>query len=345
MHVSRIFLSLSLLLVPLLVTLGGCSCGFDCSGSNSNNNNNNSPTSLTLGFSDSLPEDLNEVVITVTSITFRRSGAEDVVVDNFTLTIDDKDMVDVADFQMDLLDYRGLNQLEVIENLELDTGLYSEVSIEVEGDDINNSYVVEIDNGESKILNVPGGSLDLKDLQLSSGSQAVTVEFSLAQALAFQSSDGSYLLTTTGIRMEDNQKAASLSGQIDSTLFDTVSPCSEKSDPLKGNRIYLYEGKTLPSDSLVDVFTSESSELPPDAMVPFAVASLVFNKTTQSWDYSFGYIPAGEYTMAFSCNTEEDDSVEWNDLTIPLPEGQVYNNIELTEGEKAQCNLSEGASC
>jgi hypothetical protein len=340
MRTSVKFLLPALLLAPLLLFLGGCSCGFDCSGSS-----NNSPTLLTLGFSDSLPEDLKEVVIKVTSITFRRSGAEDVVVDTFTLTIDDVDMVDVANFQMNLLDYRGKSQLLVIENLELDAGSYSEVSIAVEGGDINNSYVMEKGNDTLKELNVSDGSLNLKNLRLSSGSQKVTVEFGLAQALEFQSSSNSYRLTTTGIRMENNQTAATLSGQVDSALFDTVSPCDEKPTPETGNRVYLYEGGDLSADQLADVFTSGTTEQSPvDAIAPFAVASVDENDNTGNWEYAFGYLPAGDYTLAFACDTAEDDSVEYDGLLIPVPDGQLYT-IVLSEADNVQCNLPSDTNC
>ncbi|MBT7371615.1 MAG: hypothetical protein HN816_13260, partial [Gammaproteobacteria bacterium] len=100
---------LTLLLAALSLLPAGCGgCGFDCSGSN----NNNDATRLTLGFSDALPEDLDAVEITVESIIFRRSGNEDIVVDSFTIKpLND---VDSAEFQMNLLDYQGDSQLDVI---------------------------------------------------------------------------------------------------------------------------------------------------------------------------------------------------------------------------------------
>jgi hypothetical protein len=336
MKFSQKFLLPLLILAPIFVTLGGCGCGFSCSGGGNNDDN---PALLTLGFSDALPEDLKEVVIKVDSITFRRSGSADFVVNDFT--IPELNVDNGPDFQVNLLDYRGLAQLTVIEDLELDAGLYSEVSIRIFGGSIENSYVVEDGNDTLKVLNVPGGTLSLESLRLSSGSQTITVEFSLAQALEFQSIADTYQLTTTGIRMENNEIAARLSGQIENTLFDTVSPCSEKDDPLKGNRIYLYQESSLTNESLVDVFTTASSTLPPgNPNAPFAVASLSFDTTSEIWLYSFGFIPAGEYTMAFSCYTDDDDSVEWDELTIPLPDNQVYD-ITLAEGEIVQCNISE----
>ena len=335
----KLLLSISLL-APFLFSLGGCGCGFSCSGGGSGDDDN--PAKLTLGFSDSLPEDLSEVFIKVGTITFQRTGAEDVVVNEFTIPA--LGLEDAPDFQLDLLDYRGLKQLLVIENRELDAGTYSNVLIEVLGDNINDSYVVEEGSDTQIELNVLGGTLDLKDLRLFSGSQTVTIEFGLAQALVFQSENSPYMLTTTGIRMENNEKAASISGQIDSALFDSISPCNEKTKPLKGNRVYLYQEKNLLNDDLADVYTSGSTVDPVDAIAPFAVASLGLNDFTATWEYSFGFIPAGDYTMAFACDTETDDSIEYNGLTIPLPDNQVYE-ITLSEGDKFQCNISESIDC
>ncbi len=136
-----------------------------------------------------------------------------------------------------------------------------------------------------------------------------------------------------------------MSGLVDSNLFDTVAPCNEKTDPLAGNRIYLYKGFDTATDSLADVFTTASTVAPPSkAIAPFAVGTLLENQLTGNWEYAFGYLPAGDYTLAFACDAEDDDAVEYNGLLIPLPEGQRYK-ITLTESKKSVCNLAEGASC
>ena len=326
----------ALLLAPLVLPLSGCGCGFDCN--NGNDNDNNGPAVLTLGLSDSVPEDLKQVVIEVDSITFRRSGAEDVVVDSFT--IDDEVL---TTFQVDLLKYRGLHQLIVIENLELNPGLYNELLITILSGDINLSFVQEADDSLKEIT-VPTAGLSVPGMDLSSGKAVFTVEFNLAQALQFQESADKYLLATDGVRVENNETAASLSGQVDSSLFDSVSPCDEKTNPDRGNRIYLYQGVGL-SDRLSDVFTSNSgTDVPADVLAPFAVASLLENTFTGGWEYAFGYLPAGDYTMAFACDTGDDDAVDFDDLVVALPTDQVYE-ITLSEAERAVCNLGEGASC
>jgi hypothetical protein len=334
MRILLKFLLPTFLLVPFALSLGGCGCGFDCD----NENNDSNPASLTLGLSDSLPEDLKQVVIEVDTITFRRTGLADVVVDTFTI-----DSVEVPSFQVDLLKYQGVGQFLVIKNLELATGTYSSVTMKILVGGINQSYVEE-DNGTFKEITVTSGVLTLPGIQLSSGTQKFTVEFSLTQALQLQTS-GAYLLASNGIRIENNLTDAILTGQVDSALFDTVSPCNEKTDPQVGNRIYLYSGIGLSRDILADVFTTDSTTtVPADALAPFAVASMAENSLTGNWEYSFGFLPSGDYTLAFACNTATDDAVNYNGLVIPLPDSQLYE-LTLSESERATCNLALGASC
>ena len=53
-----------LLVVAGALSLGGCSCGFDCT-----NEDTRGITQLTLGLSDALPEDLKQVVLEIDSIS------------------------------------------------------------------------------------------------------------------------------------------------------------------------------------------------------------------------------------------------------------------------------------
>jgi hypothetical protein len=334
---SALVLAGFLLITSSTVFLGACSCGFDC-----NNEDSQGTTVLSLGFSDALPEDLKQVVIEVDSITFRRSGADDVVVERFTLPA--LNLVSADTFQVDLLQYRGRNQLVVITDLELPSGNYGQVQIKVLGGDVNRSYVQRSDDTLAA-LSVSGGVLTLPGASFARSNQAYTVEFSLAQSLRVQSPDTLYLMSAQGIRLENNATAASLSGRVDSSLFDSVSPCSEKTDPAQGNRIYLYQGSRQSGKRLGDVFTgSSTATVPTDVLAPFAVASLVRNSLTANWEYVFGFLPAGDYTMAFACNTAADDSVDYNGLVVPQPTDQVYS-VTLGEGAAVVCDVTVSGSC
>jgi hypothetical protein len=319
------------LLVPLLVTVGGCSCGFDCHNDSSDNVN---PAVLTLGLSDSLPEDLKQVVLEVDTITFKRSGSSDVIVDTFTLP----GQTEAATFKIDLLQYPGLQSLTVIDGLEMPTGSYDSVEIKIVTGGTEHSYV-QLQDDTLQELTANNSVLQIPGIQLVSGDQQFVIEFGLAQSLQLQSSSGNYLMSNTGIRIENTATDATLSGQVDSSLFNTVVPCNAKTNPLVGNRVYLYQGRAL-TTTLGDVFSTINAS----AQAPYAVASMMQNANTQQWEYAFGYVPAGNYTLAFACNTANDNSVTYDGLTIPLPTNQKYN-ISLSTSQRAVCNLASGANC
>jgi Domain of unknown function (DUF4382) len=329
----------AVVMVPLLLSLGGCPCGFDC---NNDSDTPPEPTTLTLGFSDAAVDELVRVVIEVERITFRRTGAQDVIVERFT--INELGLVEAESFQIDLLQYRGRNQLLAIEGLALDTATYDEVLISVLDGDINFSFVEQAD-GTVKPLKLPMSELSLQAIRLNAGAQAFTVEFGLAQALRYQTVDDSYELTTDGVRIEDNAQVASLTGRVDSSLFDSVPPCNEKIDPQAGNRIYLYSARDLVGEELADMVTGDSATaLPDNAMAPFAVAGLIQNVLTGNWEYAFGYLPPGSYTLAFSCAARDDNPVDFDGIEIPLPLAQIHN-IDLSAGDQAICDLLDDNSC
>jgi hypothetical protein len=328
-------ISLSVLLVPVLLTLPGCGCGFDC-----NDDNDNDQGIVTLGFSDAPIDDVEEVLLVVDTITFRRSNGVDVIVDNFT--IPELNLVDAETFDIDLLDYPGISELEVISDLEMENDSYSSIVLDIIDGDINQSFVRDIEG--VKQLNARSSQVVLPGIGVTRGAQGFTVEFSLAQSLQYLLSSDSYELTSEGIRVEDSD-SGSISGRVESELFDLDSPCDSKTDPLAGNRLYLYSGINLDRDNLADVFTSSSREtIPDDAIAPFAVANVVSVAGSPTANYVFAFIPEGGYTLVFSCEAEDDDPVDYNGFAVPSPVGQLYE-VDLGDGELALCDLAVDASC
>jgi len=329
------FVLAAALAILVLTQVGGCGCGFDCNNGDDDNNNGDSAV-LTLGFSDSLPEDLKQVVLKVESISFRTGTADDVKVNTFTIS--ELNLTNEPSFSVNLLDYPGTRQLPVITNIKLVPGLY-DVFIDVAGDSVNNSFVQQKSDDALAELNVTDNRLALPNLRLEAGTQAVTVEFDLARSLEFIDTSTGYRLSENGIRMVNNTDAAQLSGEIDRALFDTESACRAKTDPESGNRVYLYNRGDLSSALMVDVYRDTTANAPAAGSVaPYAVASLALN-TSNVWEYTFGFLPQGTYTLAFACDTANDDAVQWDNLEIPLPTNMKYR-VVLTPGQVARCNLS-----
>lgn len=322
--------------MPLFLSLGGCPCGFDCD--RDDNNASDEPSIFTLGMSATAIENIERIVVEVDSITLRRADSEDVVIETFT--IDQLNLVESPSFQIDLLSYRGIQQLEVLEDLEITAGSYSEVLLTIIDGDINNSFVEDA-NGVMAVLNGSSSQLSLPGFRVSSGNELLTIEFNLGLALQFVSSDSGYLLGVGGARIVDNDVDSSIFGSVESSLFDTVSPCDSKTDPLLGNLVYLYTGNNLSANVLADVYTSDSSaDIDSDAVAPYSVTALVANNLTGAYEYAFGFLPEGDYTLAFSCNALNDNSVEFDGITIPLPSEQPYE-ISLPADEQFECDFED----
>lgn len=338
-HFSRAHRAAWLVLAVILALPAGCgSCGFDCG----SDDDDRGPALLDLGFTDESVEQLKQVVIEVDRITLRRSGAADVIIDTFT--IEDLDLVGVDSFQVDLLQYRGRNQLTVIEDLELEPGTYSDMLIDILDGDINRSYVQE-SGDDLKPLNLDAGSLSLSGFELAAGDESFAVVFSLAQSIRYRAATDDYLLSDEGVRVIDSTRAASVSGRVDRELFDNAEGCRDKTDPEVGNRVYIYRLASQGTATLGDVYTDGSSaEVPDNTRAPYSVAALAEDVLTGNWQYAFGFLPADDYVLAFSCDTEGDDPVDYDGFVVPLPDGQVYE-IELSEGERAACDLAPGATC
>lgn len=324
-----------LFLLPALAAMQGCGgCGFNC------DNAANGPSPTSVGLSGSANNDLKSVVLTVDAITFRRTNADDVVIDQFTIDEINADGDDT--FQIDLLDYRGLSQLTVIKDTDFDRGNYNSIVLTLVDNDVNSSYVQEADD-ERKELNITGTTLTIDGMRINSRQQTITIKFSLAQALQYISSSDTYQLTTKGIRVLDNDDGAAITGRVDSDLLDQVADC-RSNDQDTSNRVYLYSGRNLTVSQLADVYTSNSStSIPANAIHPFDVALVRQNPSSTDWEYFLGFLPSGDYTLAFTCNAETDDSIDYDNISIPLPTDQLY---EITlDDERVVCDLADGATC
>ncbi len=327
------------LLTGVLTTLGGCGCGFDCNNGDDDEEPSEERALLTLSVSDALPEDLKEVVITIDQITLQRSDTVQVTIGEFT----SDDGNSATSTRFDLLEFRGTRAKELVTDFEMEPGFYESIFIAIVDDDENTANVLEQDD-TVKPLTITGDTLVVSGRQINSGAQSFTIEFDLARSLR-QLADGSYLLTSEGIRLEDDDNVGSLSGTVPTELFDLVEPCIEKEFPLRGNRLYLYRRENLDTSLLADVFTTASTaEIPAGAITPFAVASLQESTIRPSWEYAFGFLPPDNYLMAFSCDAEDDDPVEFDGLTIPLPENQVYS-FTIGNDVAVTCDLTTTGDC
>ena len=198
---------------------------------------------VSFGISDAPIEGLESVVITIDRITLNRPGNDDVILDRFTneeLGVFDEDTITV-----DLLDYRGEDNLLIVGPVELDVGDFQNLRLEIIDDDIRLTYVEEF-GGDIRPLKVPSGELKLGRFEVeNSGEQTFILEFGLRKAMTYNPGPDRYILKPRGVRVIEVARGTSIEGMVEASLFDGAPPCDEKTealDRLDGNVMYLYQG-------------------------------------------------------------------------------------------------------
>ena len=296
--------SFALLLSGFLVVPLAC----DDSGGSSN-----ATAPVSIGVSDAPVEGLAKVVITIDRIVLNRPGA-DLVVDRFTN--EDLDIFDEDTITVDLLDYRGEDNMLIVGPIDMRVGDYQNLRLEIIDNDISRSYVQEL-GGAIRPIEVPSGELKLGRFAIEDrGDQTFILEFGLRHALTYNPGPDRYILKPRGVRIVEVSRGATIGGIVDPDLFDSEAPCDLKPDAFAGNVVYLYRGTALDPADLADAFDPELDLVAAaDYLEPFASETVA-----DDGSYFFAYVPAGPYTLAFSCDAVDDDPEYDDGIFVPAPE-------------------------
>ena len=235
------------------------------------------------------------------------------------------------DYQtVDLMEYQGENSQLIVSTQPVPVGSYKELILHVTNENGVN-YV--IDENRQQPLKQPSNKLKLGSFDVTSEAvQLYTIEFDLRQSLVMRGNLGSnngYILKPHGVFIVSNASAVSISGNVDDNLLTGDESCTADSQAF----IYLYEGEGHDSANLIDLVDEDDPEfdsqnpVPENAVKPIASAGLDENN-----NYAFGFLNAGTYTVAFSCNAGDDNPIQYDGTAIPLPTGQV-GTTTLAAGE------------
>ncbi|MEW6989079.1 DUF4382 domain-containing protein [Colwelliaceae bacterium 6441] len=292
-------------------------------------------TTFTLGISDAPVDNADEVVITIESITFTRDG-DDVVFDTFSN--ESEGIVDAETVMLDLLQFQGSAQFNILENATIPIDNYNQVIINVLDEDSTLSYVTELD-GSIKSIKVPSDNLKLGGIAITGDSenQQFTVEFNLRKSMTYKPGKEEYNLKPTGVRIVNNDETGIIAGNVDLDAINTDINCMAGT-----HLIYLYQGTDLDMSLLADTFDSENTDngAPDSAISPFDAVTPTLDIDTNNYTYEFGFVPTGEYTLAYACNTSEngDDPDFYDEIIVPNPASEIIE-IEVEGNETTNQNF------
>ena len=166
--------------------------------------------------------------------------------------------------------------------------------------------------GQQHNLTIPSGDNNGLKLNRSftiaaDGDIAFTIDFDLRKSVHMTGA-GEYILRPT-LRIVETALAASLSGSVDNSL---VTPgCSPG--------VYLFNA----GDAVDDLDGTD------DAIFSIALPE------QGPYDYTAGFLPAGDYTIAFTCEADQDANDTDDDISF-----SNETAITLAAGENATFNFT-----
>ncbi|MDH5424964.1 MAG: DUF4382 domain-containing protein [Gammaproteobacteria bacterium] len=258
---------------------------------------------LTLSITDAAIDDATNVFIQFSSIELKPVDGPSIAYDF------DSPM------QIDLLSLQGSLSQDFFNNIIVPSGDYEWLRLAVNTVADMDSYI-RLNDGSVHELIIPSGSET--GLKINNGftvgagsSVAMTIDFDLRQSIVVVADNAPYLLKPV-LRLVNNAEAGSINGTIDSALT-LAENCSDGISET-GNAVYVFTG-----------FDAELDDVDHQEPNPFTTALMTFNTDTGFYDYEVGFIPVGDYTVAYTCMADLDDP-ETNDLI----EFQSATNVSVT---------------
>lgn len=236
---------------------------------------------LSVAVADAPVDDADAVVVEFTGVEVKPASG------------DRLDFVFTTPKQIDLLALTGGESEIILDGEVLPSGNYNWIRLAVNADqDVIDSYI-DIDAVRYSIW-VPSG--DETGLKLNRGfvvpvndSVDFTIDFDLRKSVHEpEGLDGNYILRPT-LRIVDNTEVGAIRGTVAEALI-TDSACTD------GNAVYVYEGHDVTPDD-VDGIEPE----------PVTTALVTFDDDSGEYEYKAAFLIAGDYTVAFTCQSADDD--------------------------------------
>ena len=284
---------------------------------------------VAFSITDAPADDLEQVHLTIEGVSLKPADG-----DKLYLELDQPLIVD------NLLDLQGSLSTVILPSTEVPAGRYNWVRLHVRSG-LDNTYVVDDMSGQYPLY-VPGqqnSDNKVRHVQLVSGFVVpvggevnFTLDVDLRRAITKPTNKNYYLLRPA-IRMVDNSTVGTISGTIsDSLITDESCTSVMEADTLEGNAVYLYREFDAVTG---DIYLDAQGE-PVDTTNPLTTANVFYDGDTDSYTYEIGFVPAGEYTVAFTCQALDDNPENDDSLIFP-----ASRNVSLAADETEIADLPE----
>ncbi|MFT6140098.1 MAG: hypothetical protein ACJAYB_000716 [Psychromonas sp.] len=158
-----------------------------------------------------------------------------------------------------------------------------------------------------------------KKFTIAAGSNNFVAELDLLKILQGPKGGKTYwTLKPAGIELINLSNVGSISGEIS---INTSIDCDENA----GHAVYLY-----PSDTSVANMSDFRDNVVAPAIAPIASAwaNTINDDITQGYNYGFGFVVAGSYSLGYTCTAQNDDPKLANEETFFIHSAR--DSVEVT---------------
>lgn len=255
---------------------------------------------LNLRITDSPVTDAERVVVEFTGVEIKPVGAANPEVFDFP-----------SPRQIDLLALDGGGSEILLEDELLPVGQYEWIRLKVNaGRDASDSFV-DLEDGSRHALFIPSGNQ--RGLQLIrgftigvGGTHNFTIDFDLRKSVIRPPGQNGDFLLKPVLRLVDNLEVGTLEGTVSNDLV--VEGCEPAA--------YLFTGADVVPDDIAS------------ATEPLATTAVHFDSDPGVWHFTLAFVPAGPYTVAFTCDADLDDPETDDALVFAPPQ-----NVTITAGQ------------
>ena len=199
---------------------------------------------------------------------------------------------------IDLLQLQGSKTADLLVNMPLDNGEYDEIRLFVDEApmatyvDLGTAGVkqMEIKNGSKKGIKV-SGNFSVSD----SRKVSFVLDFDLRKSVKLKK--GEYELKPK-LRLVEQFSAGHIRGTVDPAKLTAAAGCSDD-DVDTFNAVYVFSGHGA------KVRDIDLSKKKPKG--PLSTTLIKYDASTGTYMYEAAFLPAGDYTVAYTCNADVED--------------------------------------
>jgi Domain of unknown function (DUF4382) len=177
----------------------------------------------------------------------------------------------------------------------LPTGHYTSITLYFEASPgTYQSNISLIGGGSTYPLVIPAGAptkftLPVNFIIFANISASYMIDLDLRRSVLPDANDPNQYILQPSLRAIALDEAGNITGTVANTLI--TSGCSPT--------IYVYSGKVTPTDVNINA--------PGGSVQPISSALVGVNSTTAIYNFTVGWLPAGTYTLAFTCEAGQDN--------------------------------------